>query len=447
MADLTRDAVGATIFKLALPMSIGIAANMSYNIADTFFIGQVGQTELEAVSFTFPVIMALFQIAIGFGIAITSVVSRSVGSQSTRDEGYLGTASLLLICGLALFFCILGLLTVDPLFTMLGAPADLMSSIDLYLNFLYPAMAIQMITMVASNIFRAHGDTVRPSIIMVGAAAVNTALDPLLIFGFGVIPALGLFGAGLASLMGNSLACVAVLALLWRSQLCEVAGLSWKLVSGAWRRITVIGVPAAASNVVNPIAFAVVTAIIANYGAEAVAGYGVAGRIEAFVAIPMLALTGGLSPFVGQNFGRKKFDRIEKALQTTSLFTLIYVSFCAVLLAFFARECAELFTSAPASIDFFVRYIRVIPITLVGYGILIIVCSCYNAIGTPLPSLWLTSIRMLLLYAPLAWIGSFLGEIDGLIYGIGLANILAGILAFIWGRKDVKKLESHDGAL
>ena len=78
---------------------------------------------------------------------------------------------------------------------------------------------------------------------------------------------------------------------------------------------------------------------------------------------------------------------------------------------------------------------------------MIIVCSCYNAIGTPLPSLWLTSIRMLLLYAPLAWIGSFLGEIDGLIYGIGLANILAGILAFIWGRKDVKKLESNDGAL
>ena len=444
MVDLTRSPVGVTIFKLALPVSIGIAANMSYNIADTYFIGKLGQNELEAVSFTFPIILALLQIAIGFGIGVTSVISRSVGRGEDHREGYLTSASLILIVVLAGVFCLLGIISIQPLFQLLGAPSELLPSITLYLNFLYPAMAIQMIMMVAANIFRAYGDTLKPSIIMVGAAAVNTALDPILIFGFGPVPALGLYGAGLASLIGNLLSCSAILWLLFASKLCAIVGISISVIKDAWLKIIAIGIPAAASNVVNPIAFSVVTSILATYGAATVAGYGVAARIEAFATIPMLAMTAGLSPFIGQNYGRGQYQRLIIAAKLCIYFTLIYVSVSAVGFGIFASELASLFTRDPQSTQFIVDYYRYIPLTLIDYGVLIIVCACFNAIGTPIPSLWLTSIRMLGLYVPLSWLGSSLFGITGVIAAIATANIAAGLLAYYMARRQIFSLQEDD---
>ncbi|NRA66554.1 MAG: MATE family efflux transporter [Pseudobacteriovorax sp.] len=431
MAKLTQGPINKTIIRLALPMIVGIAASMSYNIVDTYFIGRIGQLELEAVSFTFPVVMSLFQIAIGFGIGITSIVSRSAGKASLTESKQIAFASILLMLAIASFICFLGLATVEPLFKLLGANAGLIPPIKTYLSLMYPAMSIQMVTLVASNIFRAHGDTLRPSMVMIGGALLNIAIDPIFIFGLGPIPAWELWGAALASLVANGIVCLTVMVMLMKARLIELKKLPLSRIKSYWLEITRIGVPAALSNVVNPVAFAIVTAILATYGSEVVAAYGVANLVQSFAVIPLLALTGALSPFIGQNFGAKALDRVVYATKSGFLLSLVWGLGIAIPLYLLGGQIGGLFTENDRTLEVFVLYMTWVPITLGGYGVLIVACSTFNATGRPMPSLVLTVFRMLITYVPFSWLGSEWGGLPGLVIGIALSNIFAGALSQI----------------
>jgi putative MATE family efflux protein len=396
-----------------------------------FFIGQLGSSQLAAASFTFPVVMVLFQVAIGIGIGVTSVISRMAGAHDERKARLLSTASLLLIVLIGLGLAAPGLLTVEPLFELMGATAELLPLIRVYMNFTYPALIFQMLTLVGSNVFRARGDTLRPSLVMVGSALVNTALDPLFIFGVGDWPGWGLMGAGVATLVGNALSFILVLMLLLRAHLlAPLRDCSWALIRDGVREIGRIGIPAALSNAVNPLAHSLITAIFAGFGAHAVAAYGVANRMQMFGMIPMLALSGVLSPFVGQNFGKHELARVRRSIHTSFGLCVIW---CLVLglVSFAAYPLAWAFTEEAAVVGVLAVYIQIVPLTLVGYGWAIMACSGLNATGQPIDALALVALRMLGLMVPMAYLGGYWWGATGPVWGIALANLVSGALAYL----------------
>ena len=180
---------------MTLPMIVGILAVLSISVADTYFIGQLGVEELAALSFTFPVVFSLASVAIGLGVGASSVVSRAIGAQNEREVRRLATDSLILAVLIVGALATLGLLTIEPLFGLLGARPEQMVHIVAYMRIWYPGMVLLAVPMVANNILRATGDALSPSAIMVMAAVINIAVDPVLIFGLGPIPALGMEGA------------------------------------------------------------------------------------------------------------------------------------------------------------------------------------------------------------------------------------------------------------
>lgn len=435
-AQLTQGNVSKTLLQLTIPMIWGVFAVIFFNLVDTYFVGKLGITQLAAMSFTFPVVMILGSMAIGLGIGASSVIARAIGEGNTDRVKYLTTNSLLLsilIVGVAV---IIGLATIDPIFTILGADEETLPLIREYMTIWYLGMICLVVPMVGNSAIRASGDTLTPSIIMMIAGFINIILDPIFIFGWGFIPSLGLKGAALTTVISRAITLVASIYLLhFRLNL-----ITWKLPHPrqawrCWQSILAVGIPAAGTNMISPISIAIVTSLIATYNPEAVAGFGVATRIESFSIIGLMALSAGIGPFVGQNWGAKEYQRVREALNISINLCVAWGVFISIPLVIAAPNVAKLFNPDPQVVQVASMYLRLVSISYIGYGVILVSSAVFNALGKPTSSLVLIVSRMLVLYLPLAYLGSWLLGLKGIFLAATFANLVVGVMAFFLERK------------
>ncbi|MGH8165940.1 MAG: MATE family efflux transporter, partial [Woeseiaceae bacterium] len=285
-ARLTHGPVGRHLVDMTLPVLFGIFTMMLQAFVDVYFIGQVGDRELAALSFTFPVLMLVSSVAIGLGAGTSSVVARALGADDHRRARRLATDSLLLSFGITAAICVVGILTIAPLFRLLGAPDDLLPLIAGYMRILYAGVPFVVVGMVGMSSLRATGDTRLPSLLMVITAVLNVVLDPVLIFGLGPIPAMELNGAAMAALLSRAALFVGALYFMQkRLDMLTFNRPDPLELRKSWIDILHVGIPAAATNANVPIAAGAITAMLARHGPEAVAGFGVASRVEALTLV------------------------------------------------------------------------------------------------------------------------------------------------------------------
>jgi putative MATE family efflux protein len=430
---LTEGSVGGQLFKLTLPMVWGVFAVIAFNLVDTYFVGQLGTDQLAAMSFTFPVVMVFGSLAIGLGIGASSVIARAIGYGDRDKVKHLTTNSLTLSVLIVGIFVVFGLLTIDPLFQLLGAPPQLFPFIHEYMEIWYLGIIFLVIPMVGNSAIRAAGDTKIPSLIMTFAALVNIGLDPLLIFGWGEIPALGLKGAALATVISRSITLVASLLVLHYRERMILWSLScFKQVWGCWREILQVGLPAAGTNIITPISIGVITSLLAQYGSETVAGFGISSRIEAFSLIVLMALSATIGPFVGQNWGAKQYSRVNLALRLSFIFCVGWGIVLAIILWMAAPWIITRFDSNPEVVATATQYLRLVPLSYGAQGVFIVGNAAFNALGKPIPALIMTLTRMIFLYIPLAYLGSLVLGITGVFLAACIANFVIGVGTFIW---------------
>lgn len=425
--DLTAGPVRGHLAALAGPMMLGIVAAMSVALVDAFFVGQLGTAQLAAISFTFPVVFAVQSLSIGLGAGTASVVSRAIGEGDRATVKRLATDALVLAVILVIGIAVVGWLTVEPLFRLLGARPDVLPFIIEYMKVWYIGMPFLVVPMVANNIIRANGDAVVPSAIMIAASVINAGLDPLLIFGLWGLPELGVAGAAWASVIARAATLVLSLAfVVLRERLLDLTVPAFDALTASWRRILAVGLPAALGSAVNPVAITFVTAIVASYSTAAVAGFGVATRIEAFAAIPMLALSAAIGPIAGQNWGRGERARVLSALRQSYAFCVAWGLVSAAALFFAGDAISGVFTDDAEARPISAAYLAIVPIAFAGYGIVTIAAGCYNALGKPLTGLAYYLIRSAALYVPLSWTASLLFPIWGVFAAIAASNVVAG---------------------
>lgn len=426
--DLINRPIRRVLFDMSWPMTIGIVATMSVSLADAFFLGRQGTTALAAISFTFPVVLTLMSLAIGLGAGTSSVVSRAIGADDQDNVKLTATAALVLCVVVTTILAIVGWLTIRPIFSLLGASGETLDLVEVYMQIWYFGLPLLSVMMVANNLLRATGDSRSPAVMMIMVAAINVALNALLIPGFGPIPAYGIAGAGWASLLARLGALIiGIWLIVFREQIVDFAALKSKQVFKAWRNVAEVAIPAALGNAVNPLGIALVTAFVARFGDEAVAAFGTASRIESFVAIPMLAMSAAIGPIAGQNFGAGKVGRVVAALQNSYVFSAGWSIVIAAILWFAAPALSTVFTEDQAVADLTTLYLRIIPISLAGYGVTVVASGAFNAIGHPIIGLSMYLVRTALFYVPLAWLAVQFGEERDLFFAIALANVLAGL--------------------
>ena len=427
MAILTEGPVGRTLVRLTGPMILGIGAMVAFNLTDTFFVGRLGPTELAALSFTFPIVLIVNSIAIGLGIGASAVISRAIGRGESGEVRRLATDSLTLAFSTVALFVVIGYLTIDPIFRRLGATDTVMPFIRQYMRIWYMGMIFVVVPMVGNNAIRARGDTKRPAAVMLVAVLVNIIMDPLLIFGIGPFPRLGVAGAASATVMARASAFMAALYILnFKYRMLTLERCGFGRVLNSWRRILYIGVPTAGSRIIIPIAIGFVTRIVSSYGEKAVAGYGVASRVEFFALAVVVALSSVVGPFVGQNLGAGKHDRVNRGIRLSNRFSILWGIGMLVLLAPPARWIASLFNSDPAVIESASLYMRIVPFGYALQGVFIVSTSTMNVLKKPIHAAGMTMLEMFVLTVPLALVGSRLLGLWGVYGALPIAYIITG---------------------
>lgn len=412
-------------------MVVGVLSMVAFNLVDTYFIGKLGKNELAALSFTFPVIMVIFSLVQGIGIGATALISQSFGRNDSAKAARETTDSLFLAIMLVLIFVVIGLFTIDPVFTALGATPQILPLVREYMEVWYFTILFVIVPFVGNSAIRATGDTQTPSYIMLFAVLINAALDPLLIFGWGTIPSLGLKGAALATAISRGLTMIVSLYILrYRERLITFDIPSRQVLFGCWQAILYIGLPTGISRMIAPIAVGGVTALMATYGADAVAAFGVGSRVEILGMSVFFALSAAIAPFIGQNVGQKQWSRIRQAVNYSSIFSLVWGALVALVLWLLSEPVAALFTDNDQVASTVTLYLSIIPISFSFQGVYLIGTAGLNTMGKPLPAFFISLAQMFVFYLPLAYVGSYLNEIPGAFLGITISYLPGAIVVF-----------------
>lgn len=428
--DLTQGPVFGHILRMAGPMSAGIVAMMLVGVVDAYWVGKLGTAEQAAVQFVFPVSMLVLSVAIGLGSGAVSVVARAAGRGDQGRVRRVATDAVSLSFIVVALVSAAGVALIDPVFRAMGATEEMMPHVRDYMTIWFAGIVFVVGPMVASNILRALGDAILPSLIMILSALINMVLDPLLIFGWGPIPALEVQGAALATLISNlAVFCVAIGLLIFREKLIDLSWPGWHELIWNWREIARIGAPAAGSNMIGPAANTIVLAAVARFGEAAVAGFGVAMRVEAFFIIPLFALSGTIGPITGQNGGAGLTGRVREAFAKSFAFCLIWGLGVSLVLLLAGGLIAQAFLPGPDGRAVAEHYWDIAPFAVFGYGVAMAASAGFNGLGRPLYGVAINAVRGFVLVAPLAWLGGLVAGLDGVIWGVFAANLIIGAAA------------------
>ncbi len=438
---LAEGPVGRHLVNMTVPVLLGITTMMGQSFIDTWFLGKVGDDALAAFSFGFPILMIVTSIAIGLGAGTSSVVARAIGAEDARRARRLTTDSLILSFLVTAIVAAIGVATIDPLFRLLGAPEPMIPMIREFMLILYGGVPFIVVAMVGMASMRATGDTRLPSKLMIGGAVLNVILDPVLIFGIGPMPAMGLNGAATAALLARGTVFVGAIYLLYsRYRMISFNSPRADELKASWRDILHVGLPAAGTNAIIPVATTVVTGMVARFGSDAVAGFGVASRIESLVLVMFYALSSTIGPFVGQNLSAGKEDRILSSLRLSAGFCIVAGVVLTVLLAAASGFLSSMFSQNPDVIEVTRLFLWIAPVSYGAYGVVMVMNAAFNGLGRPMPAVYISVTRMMILYVPIALVAQRWLGVAGIFAAYAIANLLTGLLGYQWARRTARNL-------
>lgn len=431
-AKLTRGSIGGHLVTQTLPMIIGVAATMSVGLVDAYFIGKLGSAELAAVAFIFPITIALASLGVGVLVGINSVIARALGEgdlERAERRANFGAAFALgigVVLGLSLYALL------DPLFRLMQASDALLPLIREYMVPFALGLPLLLLQMGLGGVLRGQGEARMVSLVSITYAVLNWILDPILISGAFGFEGFGIAGAAYATLLGYFAAIVLGVIFIGRTQLAihpsKIRECNWGDSSQAIMRVAA---PAAFSNAINPIGLSVLTALLANQGETAVAGFGAAGRLQSFAVVPLLGLSGSIGAIIGQNWGAGRADRARQAMYWASLFCLGYGLVTAIILFAFGNWFADFFTNDPAVMEQFSRYLAISVWGYAGFGLLIVGNGALNAVDRASFALLQSAARVFLVMLPFAWLLRASWGAEAIYAAELVANLAGGALAAI----------------
>ena len=432
---LLSGSVTSALRQMAVPMLFGMVAMITVNLIDTYWVSRLGTEALAAMSFTFPVEALVINVSLGLMVGTSVVVSQSVGSGNADQARRLTTDATVLALGVVAIVSTLGLLFQDQLFGLLGAKGRMLTDVKSYMTPWFIGVGFLVVPMIANGALRALGDAKTPMRVMMLGAAVNAVLDPVLIFGWGPVPKLGLQGAALATVAARFIAMLVVFyILIRRTQLLDFRGITWNAMLNSWKRLGQVAVPAIVTNAVGPLAVGVLTGMVALHGSDALAAWGIGARIDAVLLLFPFALSGAVSPFVGQNYGAHLRARVSEGLRKSMFFALGWGALAAAVIMIFAPTLAAQFSSEAGVQDELRRYLRIVPVGYAFIGSVAICSSAFNAVDRATRSTLLSVLRSLVIAIPAAMLGNTFAGLTGLFFGLVAASIVSAILGAFWMR-------------
>ncbi|MCT4597214.1 MAG: MATE family efflux transporter [Vallitalea sp.] len=444
MIDLTKGDIDKHLIKLALPGIGGGLMFTMFNITDTYFVGKLGTESLAAMGFTFPIVMLASAIAMGISAGAASVLSRAAGKNDRYLMKRTATDGILLSIIVVLLFSVIGILTMDIVFPLLGADELTLPIVKEYMIVWYSCSVVVLMPPISDASMRAVGDTFRPFIVMSVCAVMNIILDPILIFGWFGFPALGVKGAAIATVISRFGGMLTTLYFVHsHHKLIEFKIPKFNEITESWKNILCVGIPAICIAIFPQLLRSMLTSQAASTGGVvAVAAIAVGSRIEGFAYIVTQAIGTSLVPVIGQNWGAKCIDRVSHTRKLINKHAILLGIIIMTIMTVIAEPTIKLFTKDADVITYTVRYIRILMIGAIGLNLYSWNCQALNSVGKATWSLVINGGGTVIFMIPLLYLGSKF-SFSVMILGLVIGQIIVGIISVYIAREQLK----YEGAM
>jgi len=430
MIDTTNGSIAKHIKDMAIPTVGGGIAFALFNITDTYFVGKLGTESLAAMGFTFPIVMIASSLSFGISTGASSIVSRLAGSKNHEQMERVTTDGIILSILMVVLFSILGLTTMDVVFPLLGADADTLPYVKEYMTIWYSFVFVVLMPPVSDGAMRALGDAVRPFRVMLTCALLNIVLDPIFIFGWFGLPAMGIKGAAIATVVSRFVGMlVSLFYLRFHHKLIGFKNMTLDSMIKSWREILHIGIPSVGVSIVPQLLRTLLTAMAASVGGTvAVAAIAVGSRIEGFINIASGSISTSIIPIIGQNWGAMKYDRVAETKKLLMKLAIIVSGIVIIVLNIFAKPIVTIFTSDPQVIEMAVVYLRIMLLGYFGLNFYTWNGNILNAIGKSSVTFRINVGGTLLLMMPAVIVGSRI-SFSGMLIGLVVAQSIVGFIS------------------
>ncbi|MDC7231710.1 MAG: MATE family efflux transporter [Spirochaetales bacterium] len=428
------------LLKVAVPVMLANGAETVYNLTDSWFLGRLGPAELSAPSIAFNFIMLIILAGQGIAAAGTTLISRAVGQKNReKAEFFLGQVAGLLVSS-AVVLAVLGWFLTVPFLKVLQTPDELFAMTASYMRIICAGVPFMYGFFIMQSAMEGTGNTMAALRIQLLATAVNIPLDGFLIFGIGPVPALGVEGAALATVISRMIAAVLGIIILLKGR----QGIRLRLKNTRYHRETMgllirVAVPSSLSQMGSSLGFAVLHSIINSFGTTVIAAFGVVNRIQALFYMPVQGLARGTTTLVGQSLGAGENDRTGSVVRTAVHMSLIYIIPGMVFCFFYGSLFIRFFIDDPAVVAEGASLFRINSASVIVFAVFMILAGAFQGAGDTRSLMYMHLGRLWVLRLPLAWLAAYalgMGP-KGVWYAMAVSNLMItiiGIYRFRSGR-------------
>ena len=441
--DLTEGSILRSVLHLGIPTIAISLLQSGFNLVDMFFVGKLGATALAAVTVSGIVIALLITVAVGISIGTLSLVARFWGAKSYRQAALVVGQSFYISLLLSIFFGIGGWFVARPLLCFLGGKGEVLELAVVYFRIISAGAWTIFIFVTFSSALRGAGDAWTPFKIMAFGVVLNCILDPILIFGWGGIPPMGVHGSALATVFSR-LATTGIIILLakkGRTHL-DLSGVFGRINLPLMGRIIRIGFFSSAEMLIRSLAVIGLLKIVSPFGTAALAAYGIGTRIRIIAMMPGVGMGYAAGTLVGQNLGAGLPDRGRKSTWLAwKIYGVLLMPVILVLLLF-SGNVVGFFNRDPLVLAEGIKLINYIAISLIFLSFTLVLGKALHGAGDTRGPMVITFISMLAMWG-LSWIGSNLRGLEGVWQGILAASILNSLLIIYWFRRGGWRRQKH----
>jgi len=439
--DLLDGPVAKNLFYLSLPVIVINLLHTAYNLADTFWLGQYGGEALAAITFAFPLVFFLISLGMGLAVAGSVLVAQFEGSGNVKKRNYAASQTIGFSALVSVILGLFGYFFIGDIVGLLGATGGVAAAASGYLEIVSIGIFSMFGFLVFQSLMRGFGDTVTPMILMFGTVILNIIIDPIFIFGWWIIPELGVEGAAIATVFSRSLALIIGVWLLFTGRRgLEISISEMKPDLPFFKKMTGIGIPASVEGVGRSVSVNAVTAVVGwTFADPIVAGFGIGIRVFSMIFLPAAAVGRGVESMTGQNLGAGRFERAGETAREGAKYSFLILTSLGVITFIFARPIAAIFTTEAQIAQTGAEFLRYVAFSFGFIGVLRSYNGSFRGAGKTATAAVISIATLGVIRVPIAYFGSIKIGTTGVWIAFFISNVLGAVIAYVWYQRGTWK--------
>ena len=433
--NLTKDSIWSLLKKVTIPASTGSLFQTLYNLVDTYFAGKISPAALSAVAKSWPIYFIAIAVAVGIGAGTTSLISNAIGAKENKKASLYVAQSIIFAISISILVSLFGFNFSESLLKIMGSNVGSIILTREYLDIIFYGAIIVLVQLSLNGTLNAQGDTKSYRNVLIFSFFLNIFLNPIFIFGYGFIPAFGISGLAISTLIAQSMGTVYLAYKVYSCKLRRYLYLECFFPKIDLLKILFFhSVPIMFTMLMIMFGIFNIFYFVGQFGEIATAGYGTAVRIEQVLLLPVIGLNTAVLSIAGQNYGAKFYNRVKEVYAKALMFGFLFMSLAGVFVYLTSSIIISFFTNDPEVIRNGALYLKVAAFIGPIYPVFFITSALFQALKRPIFSLYMTIIRLTLLPFLSLWyiINIKNGDYQDIFYTILVTNWGMGILVLIF---------------